>query len=123
MSLSKVLERLRDQVTDFRGAAVVHRLEGTTIATLAPDASSGDAELGHAYLAELVKLHERAQDALGRAGITEDLVVQTSLGLLLARPFDGHDYLWTVLVGPGANPTLTRALMRSLHVELAEALP
>lgn len=123
MSLSKVLERLRDQVTDFRGAAVVHRMEGTPIATVGEDATSGDPELGHAYLAELVKLHERAQESLGRTSVTEDMVVQTSLGLLLARPFDGHDYLWTLLVGPGANVTLTRAVMRSFHVDVAEALP
>lgn len=124
MALTDVLESFREQVTGLASAGVVHRSEGTAIASIQGEpASPLDAAAGDAYLAELLKLHERAQRSLGLDASTEDIVLQTSAGTLLARPLGDSDYLWTVVTSPAANVALTRALMRRYHDEVLAGLP
>lgn len=122
--LEDALEAFRQDVSAFLSTGIVHRSEGTAIASVITDDLGGaDPQLGEAYLAELFKLHQRAQTLLKREGETEDLVISTSGGLLLARSLPESEYLWAVVVGSGANIALTRALMRRHHDKITAALP
>lgn len=130
-AVSAVLARFSSEVTDFLGSGVVDQQEGTTVASHpAPAPSSAaspsaapDPQLADAYLAQVLRLHLRAQAALSRDGDPEDLAISTSGGLLLARPLPNTPYLWTLLTGPSANLSLTRALMRRFLPQLLDALP
>lgn len=126
MSLKDTLQSLSTEVTDFLSASVVHRTEGIAIESVSSSEGGNgslDVAAGDAYLAEMLRQHLSAQENLGRASTTEDLLIRTQSGILLARPLPDSDFVWTVITGPSANTTLTRALMRKFHVKIAEALP
>lgn len=121
MALQDVLESFRDEVTAFAATGVVHRDEGTTIASVADEGF--DAAAGNAYLAEILKLHNAAQAELDLSGDTEDVVVQTPQGTLYARPVPDTEWVWTVMAGSEANVPLTRAVMRRYHDKIVTELP
>lgn len=121
MAIKDILETFSGEVSDFASTGIVLRDEGTSIARF--DRGEVDAAAGDAYLAELLKQHLRALEGLELESETEDLVLETSHGLLLARPLDETDYLWTVITGPGANVALTRALMRKFEERVIAEVP
>jgi len=121
MAIKDVLETFSKEVSDFASSGIVLRGEGTSIARF--DHGEVDAAAGDAYLAEMLKQHFRALDGLGIETETEDVVLETTHGTLLARPLDQTDYVWTVITGPGANVALTRALMRKFVDEVLAEVP
>lgn len=123
MSLDEILNAFAADVTGFGSASVVHRDEGTAIASVSLDDGGVDGAVADAYLAEMLKHHRRAQTELGDDSGTEDLVVETAQGILVARPLSETDYIWTVAAASPANASLTRALMRKYHDRVLEALP
>lgn len=125
MSLKDTLQELSGEVTDFVAATLVHRPDGIAVDTFRPDDAdaSVDVAASDAYLAEMLSQHFDAEENLGRSHVTEDISVQTAGGLLIARPFPDSDFFWTLVAGPGANITLTRAIMRNYHEPVAELVP
>lgn len=109
-----VVEQVRAELPELLAVAIVDVASGSTLAAYSATATI-DPDMAASFNAEVVKLKQKAMNALQLANEQLDdilITLSSQLHLLQLSP-DGHRFIYLVVAGQHTNLGIARAVLRS----------
>ena len=117
-----VLEELTREIPNVIAAEVVYIDDGTLLVATAQDPSF-DPEIAAAYFAEVVKINEKALEALKKGRRFEEVLLTTDEFYLVVRILPDTRFYLGLAIAKDGNIGMARMVMKTYEKRFMETLP
>jgi len=121
-AIKVVLEELTREIPDVIAAEVVSINDGTPIVATSFD-QAFDTDIAAAYFAEVVKINEKALEALKKRRRLEEVLLTTDEFYLVVRILPDTRFYLGLAIAKDGNIGMARMVMKTYEKRFIEALP
>jgi predicted regulator of Ras-like GTPase activity (Roadblock/LC7/MglB family) len=121
-AVTVLLDELEREIPDVIAAAVVSIDEGVPLVATASD-QAFDVDIIAAYYAEVIKINEKALEALKHGSGLEEILVTTDTFYLLARPLPETRFCVSLVLAQKGNVGMARMVMKRYEKRFLETVP